>query len=73
MSVWKRYGDEKPTQGKPCWFKVHRRKSVQLGEWEPGWRSNLTGWWRVHGILGPEAKPDDLWCYAVPPELPKET
>ena len=73
MIDYKRYGDEKPKAGKLCWIKTHRSKSARLGEWERSWAGNPMGWWRwINGLLGPACHSDDLWQYAVPPELPKE-
>ena len=72
MSSYKRIGDEKPKAGKLCWIKTHRAKSARWGEREAGWEKSPAGWWRLEGTLGPACHSDDLWQYAVPPDLPKE-
>ena len=72
MIDYKRYGDEKPKAGKLCWIKTHRSKSARWGTRERGWGGFPLGYWRIEGFMGPDCHPYDIWCYAVPPELPKK-
>ena len=70
MNEYKRYGDEQPKPGKLCWVKRKARKTAGV------MRLNVGGFdidrWTEDGWSNAYCHPNDLWCYAVPPQWPPE-